>query len=155
MHKFDRFILFLCLPSLILCCKSQPQKPPEPSCPEGFWKVPEGYRCIGTTAGYWKNCEKKHECLKYTRLCNGEQDLEYRNHTGPLLPDTNYPNGTPDENVCTNEFCATLLDGRTYRCPGTTRCIPPIKHHFPGTDISTGPICSEVKIFEDNYFHYA
>ena len=146
MLKFARLVLFLCLPYLIFCCKSQPQKPPEPPCPEGFWKVPKGYKCIGTTDGYWRNCESKshtktHDCMKYTRLCDGEQDLEYRNHSR----DTNYPNGTPDENICTNEFCATLLDGRTHRCPGTTRCIPPIKHHFPGTDISTGPICSEVK----------
>ena len=140
MHQFTSFVLLLILPSLILCCKSQPQKPPEPPCPEGFWEVPEGYKCIGVS-GRKTDCEKNHKCMNYARLCDGDQDLEYENHTS----DSNYTDGTPDENICTNDFCAKLLDGRTHRCPGTTRCIPPIKHHFPGTDIPTGPICSEVK----------
>ena len=135
MHHFASFVLFQFLPSLILCCKSQPQKPP---CPEGFWEVPEGYKCIGVS-GTMTDCERNHKCMNYARLCDGDQDLEYVNHDSH----SNYTDGTPDENICTNEFCATLLDGRTHRCPGTTRCIPPIKHHFPDTNISTGPVCSE------------
>ena len=149
MHQFTSFVLFLIMPSLISCCKSQPQKPPEPPCPDGFWEVPEGYRCIGSSIGM-TDCAKNHKCMNYAYLCNGDRDVEYENDTNtPWNSDSNYTDGklwnTPDENICTKEFCATLSDGRTHLCPGTSRCIAPIKHHFPGTNISTGPMCSEVR----------
>ena len=149
MHHLISIVLFLILPSLISCCKSQPQKPPEPPCPDGFWEVPEGYRCIGRSIGM-TDCAKNHKCMNYARLCDGDRDVEYENDTNtPWVSDPIYTDGklwnTPDENICTNEFCATLSDGRTHLCPGTSRCITPIKHHFPGTNISTGPMCSEVR----------
>ena len=94
MHQFTSIALFLILPSLILCCKSQPQKPPEPPCPEGFWEVPEGYKCIGVS-GTMTDCERNHKCMNYARLCDGDQDLEYVNHDSH----SNYTDGTPDENI--------------------------------------------------------
>ena len=82
MHHFASFVLFQFLPSLILCCKSQPQKPP---CPEGFWEVPEGYKCIGVS-GLMTVCERNHKCMNYALLCDGNRDLEYENDTSKWVP---------------------------------------------------------------------
>ena len=148
MHQFMNLIFFFTLPSLIICCKK--------SCPPGFWEVPEGFKCIGSTDKL-TDCAKNHKCMNYASLCNGIRDLMYENdelkydfdefHRLKLVSNLSYTDGTPDENICTDEFCQTLLDGRTHRCPGTTRCIPPTKHYFHGTNIPIGPICSEVKSY--------
>ena len=159
MHQFTSFIFLLSFPSLIFCCK---KNPPEPPCPPGFWEVPEGYKCIGST-NRLTECAKNHKCMNYARLCNGIRDLMYENDTLKyhydsktqrviIVSNLSYTDGTPDENICTDEFCGTLLDGRTNRCPGTTRCIPPTKHYFHGTDIPIGPICSEVNPFVKTRF---
>lgn len=152
MHQIAVFIFLLTLPSSIWCCKGRKPTTPEHLCPPGFWEVPDGYRCIGQTHKM-TDCAKDHKCMNCAYLCNGERNLMYDNDDHSiqynLRNDSNYPNGTPDENYCTDEFCATpeVCGGRTKRCPGTTRCITPTKHHFSGTDIPIGPICSEVKSY--------
>ena len=155
MHQLIILVFVFTLPSLIFCCKkNQP-------CPPGFWEVPEGYKCIGSTDKLIE-CAKNHKCMNYAWLCNGIQDLIYENDEIKygydklgkfgLVSNLSYSDGTPDENICTDEFCGSLLDGRTHRCPGTTRCIPPTKHYFHGTDIPIGPICSEVNPFVKTRF---
>ena len=130
------------LPSAIICCKSKAPKPVEPSCPDGFWVVPDGYKCMGGLQ--MTDCAKNRKCMNYHYLCNGERNLMYEKDE--FSSDSNYTDGTPDEKFCTDEFCATLTDGRTRRCPGTTRCITPTANFFPGTQIPIGPMCSEVRL---------
>ena len=79
----------------------------------------------------------------YKYLCNGESDLriDYTDKKDTI----DYSNGSPDENICSDEFCSSLPDGRTKHCPGTTRCIAPTVTYFEGTNIPIGPICAEVK----------
>ena len=132
------FVLLLTLPCLVHCCKSKAPEPTKPPCPDGFWEVPEGWKCNG---GYLSDCANSQKCMNNAYLCNGARDLR---RLKKLNNDSNYLEGSPDENSCTDEFCATLRDGRTRRCPGTTRCITPITNYFPGTDVAIGPICSEV-----------
>ena len=138
------FILLFGLPICALGCKS---KAPKPHCPDGYWVIPDGWKSYlefgrnrnltDRTYNCSKNCDK---CLNYKYLCNGERDLM---RDGPLTA-FEYSNGSPDENICSDEFCSSLPDGRTKRCPGTTRCIEPTSTYFEGTNIPIGPICAEV-----------
>ena len=140
------FILFVTLPTFVFSCKSRAQDPDSPLCPEGYWEVPEGWQAF---AGYKSDGFWNDKCMKYAYLCDGERSLikaQYHNKYH------NYPDGSPDENNCTDEFCASLTDGRTKRCPGTTRCITPTVDYFEGTDIPIGPICAEVRDFETMNF---
>ena len=137
--------LILC-PTFVQSCKSKaPEPEPEPvkiTCPDGFWKVPDEWKCMRK---YWVNrveCAIDDQCMNYAYLCDGERNLIRRDHQN--FSDWRYRNGSPDENLCTDKFCSTLTDGRTRRCPGTTRCITPIVHYHSGTDIPIGPICAEV-----------
>ena len=150
MYRIAVFIFIFTLPSSIFCCKREKPPLPEPFCPPGFWEVPDGYKCIDESHRM-TDCTKNLKCMNCAYLCNGERNLMYENDTyyntlSVFTNDFNYTNGTPDENYCTDEFCATpeVCGGRTKLCPGTTRCITPTKHHFPGTHIPIGPICSEV-----------
>ena len=151
----NNLLLFTCLasfPTIIVTCKSKPNKP---LCPDGYWKVPDGWKCKGYPT--WRNtmidmvhCTNDYKCINYANLCNGIRNTRredaYSHSYGWNESDANYPNGSPDENLCTDEFCLTLTDGRRRRCPGTTRCISPTVN-YPGTDIPIGPICAEVKAF--------
>ena len=143
MPKMKWIIFIFTLPPAILCCKSRAPTPIEPPCPDGFWKVPDGYKCIGVS-GSMTDCAKNHKCMNYAYLCDGERNLMYEKDK--FISESNYTDGTPDETFCTDEFCANLADGRTKRCPETTRCITPTVNLFPGTAIPIGPMCSEVKI---------
>ena len=140
---YKLFIAFLVtFPSFVISCKSKTSEPAKPPCPDGFWEVPDGWKCNG---GYMTDCANDHKCMNYAYLCNGRRTLrrvDDRNNS-----DANYPDGSPDENVCTDEFCSNLTDGRTRRCPGTTRCITPHVDYYKGTDIPIGPICAEVRLF--------
>ena len=142
------FILFFGLPLCALGCKSTA---PEPSCPEGYWEIPDGWKIYlflnvtyDSTYTCGKDCIKNYKCLNYKYLCNGERDLM---RDGPLTA-FDYSNGSPDENICSDEFCSSLPDGRTKRCPGTTRCIEPTVTYFKGTNIPIGPICAGVTNFK-------
>ena len=141
-------ILFFGLPLCALGCKSTA---PEPSCPEGYWEIPDGWKSYlefnrnrNLTGGTYNSAKNCDNCLNYKYLCNGERDLM---RDGPLTA-FNYSNGSPDENICSDEFCSSLPDGRTKHCPGTTRCIKPTVTYFEGTNIPIGPICAEVTNFK-------
>ena len=138
------YINFLILfPTFVLSCKSKTPEPvKEVICPDGFWRVPDGWKCIREHWNYNFECANHDQCMNYAYLCDGKRNLKRRDHQD--YSDKSYRNGSPDENLCTDEFCSTLTDGRTRRCPGTTRCIPPIVHYHSGTDIPIGPICAEV-----------
>ena len=141
------YINFLILfPTFVLSCKSKTPEPvKEVTCPDGFWKVPDEWKCMRK---YWDRdveCANDDQCMNYAYLCDGKRNLNRRDKKDDSYKI--YLNGSPDENLCTDEFCSTLTDGRTRRCPGTTRCISPIVHYHPGTDIPIGPICAEVKSF--------
>ena len=131
-------ILFL---TFVLSCKSKTPEPVKVSCPDGFWKVPDGWKCIRDYGENTFGCTNDDQCMSYAYLCNGRRNSERRDHQ------TYYWHELPDEKFCTDEFCSTLTDGRTRRCPHTTTCIPPIVHYHSGTDIPIGPICAEVKTF--------
>ena len=131
------FIIFILIsPSSIICCKGKSPEPTEPPCPEGFWKVPDGYKCTGVRYGL-TDCANNGKCMNYAYVCDGKRSM--RSETAS----NNSIEQEPDESLCTDEFCSTLVDGRTKRCPGTTRCIPPYTF-FPSTDIPMGPVCAEV-----------
>ena len=144
------YINFLILfPTFVLSCKSKTPEPvKEVICPDGFWRVPDGWKCIREHWNYNFECANDDQCMNYAYLCDGKRNLIRRDHQDYSdyleIYGLTYRNGTPDENLCTDEFCSTLTDGRTQRCPGTTRCIPPIVHYYSGTDIPIGPICAEV-----------
>ena len=112
-----------------LCCKSSPP------CPAEFWKIPNEYRCFPRSRDQ-SNCANDRSCINYKYVCDGEQDVLHKSLRlrGPK----------PEEDICTDEFCATLPGGRTIRCPGTTRCIAPYTNYFNGTNIPIGPLCEEV-----------
>jgi len=140
------FTFLVLLPGIILCCKSKPIKPP---CPDGYWKVPNGWKCHGDWLDPLKDmihCANDYECMNSAYLCDGRRSIRredtYSWEYGWNNSDANYPDGSPDENMCTDEFCSSLTDGRTRRCPGTTRCISP-SVNYPSTDIPIGPICKE------------
>ena len=141
------FIFLVALPTFVFSCKSKAQDPDKPLCPEGYWEVPDGWQAFG---GYENNGVWNDKCMKYAYLCDGKRSLMTNGtpHAGHTLDTYDYPNGSPDENHCTDEFCASLTDGRTKRCPGTTRCITPIVDYFEGTDVPIGPICAEVRDYE-------
>ena len=130
------------MPAFVLSCKSKAPEPVKVTCPDGFWKVPDEWECNGINH---VDCANDYRCMNYANLCDGKRSLSRRDHQD--YSDKNYWNGSPDENLCTDEFCSTLTDGRKRRCPGTTRCILPIVHYYSGTDIPIGPICAEVKPF--------
>ena len=130
------------LPSFVLSCKSKTPEPEKVTCPDGFWQVPDEWKCNGLNH---VDCANDYRCMNYANLCDGKRSLSRRDHQD--YSDENHRNGSPDENLCTDEFCSTLTDGRTRRCPGTTRCISPIVHYHSGTDIPIGPICAEVRPF--------
>ena len=74
MQKKFMLIFLLTLPSATLCCKSAPP-PPIPTklqCPEGYWKVPDGYKCFGPNA---TDCLEDEECINYEYLCDGEDKM--------------------------------------------------------------------------------
>ena len=153
MYKMSYILLIsflIVLPGTVLGCKSKPVKP---SCPEGYWKVPDGWKCHGHILDPLIDmirCANDYKCMNSAFLCDGRRSIRredtYSHDYGWNNSDANYPNGSPDENMCTDEFCSTLTDGRTRRCPGTTRCISPTVN-YPGIDIPIGPICKEVKTF--------
>ena len=132
------FVVIATLPKLAIGCKSETSKPIKPTCPEGYWEVPEGWKCNGAYKG---DCFNNQNCMNYAYLCNGRRDLR---REGQNNSDSNYLDGSPDENLCTDKFCSRLKDGRTRRCSGTSRCITPTVNYFEGTDIPIGPICAEV-----------
>ena len=69
-------MMLLILPSTMLCCKSAPPPLPIPTkleCPEGYWKVPDGYKCFGPNKA---DCVEDEECIKYDYLCDGENKLD-------------------------------------------------------------------------------
>ena len=123
------FILLFGLPMCAQGCKS---KAPEPTCPEGYWEVPDGWIQYDSNDAKesiyncGKNCNKNGKCLNYKYLCNGESDV-MRDSTDLTI---DYFKGSPDESICSDEFCSSLPDGRTKRCPGTTRCIAPTITYF-------------------------
>ena len=136
--------LLILFPTFVVSCKSKAPEP-EPvgvACPDGFWKVPDEWKCMDKYREDTLDCVNNYQCMNYEYLCDGERNLRRWDHQD--YSDRNYRNGSPDENLCTDEFCSTLTDGRTRRCPGTTRCISPIVHYHSGTDIPIGPICAEV-----------
>ena len=138
-----------------LSCKSSP-----PPCPVGFWEIPIPYHCSPKSGRTTGNCANDGRCLNYKLLCDGEVDIGRKAFFcgtglgGKVLygDPENVETWTlekpdqrkPDEDLCTEEFCATLPGGRTIRCPGTTRCIAPYTKFFSGTNIPIGPICEEV-----------
>lgn len=133
------FVIIAALPKLAIGCKSKTPKPIKPPCPEGYWEVPEGWKCNGADKG---DCFNNQNCMNYAYLCNGRRNL--RRDGDQNNSDSNYVDGSPDENLCTDQFCLRLKDGRSRRCSGTTRCITPTENYFEGTDIPIGPICAEV-----------
>ena len=134
-------ILFL---TFVLSCKSKTPEPVKVSCPDGFWKVPDGWKCIREYGDKTVNCANDDQCMNYAHLCDNKINLKRRDNQDNS--DIYYRNGwaEPDEKFCTDEFCSTLTDGRTRRCPGMTRCITPVVNYYSGTDVPIGPICSEV-----------
>ena len=76
MHEKLFVFVILILPSTILCCKSTPSSPPIPTklqCPDGYWKVPDGYKCFGPNL---TNCVEDEECISYDYLCNGDNKMD-------------------------------------------------------------------------------
>ena len=130
-------IILVTVPSFVLSCKSNSRPP----CPEGYWQVPDGWKCDG---GDMTDCTNHQNCMHFSYLCDGERNLRRENEDNYSEL---YLDGSPDESSCTDEFCATLSDGRTRRCPGTTRCIMPSKNNFSGSGIAIGQICGEVLVF--------
>ena len=138
-------VLFFTLPSFTLSCKSKAPKTEEISCPSGFQKVPKGFKCNGADN---IDCANEQNCVNSaTYLCDGKPSI--RKAASSSRNDGLLTEDRPDENVCTDEFCASLDDGRTKRCPGTTRCIKPNRKYFPNTNIPIGAMCAEVR---DNYY---
>ena len=134
-------VLLLTIPSFILSCKSKASKTQEILCPNGFQKVPKGFKCNGANN---LDCANEQNCVNSAAyLCDGKPSIRKADsnsrNDGLLTEDR------PDENVCTDEFCAALDDGRTKRCPGTTRCIKPNRKYFPNTNIPIGAMCVEVR----------
>ena len=134
------FILLFGLPICALGCKSKAIAS-EPSCPKGYWEVPDGWKSYKRTYNCGENCNNNEKCLNYRYLCDETTDSR-RDGTNMTI---DYSNGSIDESICSDEFCSSLPDGRTKHCPGTTRCIKPTVTYFEGTNIPIGPICAEVK----------
>ena len=134
-------VLLLTIPSFTLSCKSRALKTEEILCPHGFQKVPKGFKCNGADN---IDCANDQDCINLAAyLCDGKPSI--RKMTSNSRNDGLLTDERPDENSCTDEFCAALDDGRTRRCPGTTRCIKPTTKYFPNTNIPIGAMCAEVR----------
>ena len=69
------YINFLVLfPTFVISCKSKTPEPvKEVTCPDGFWKVPDGWKCMRK---YWDKdveCANDDQCMNYAYLCTYDQ----------------------------------------------------------------------------------
>ena len=63
------------LPTFVLSCKSKAPEPKKVTCPDGFWKVPDEWKCSGINH---VDCANDYRCMNYASLCDGKRSLSRR-----------------------------------------------------------------------------